>query len=74
MQIQREPIELLSLLKDIKNSAENTAPVKSDYKIFGSFYDSTATSTIDRRYEKYLKKSGVKKIVLHDFRLHMRHT
>ncbi|MED1817371.1 tyrosine-type recombinase/integrase [Bacillus subtilis] len=62
------PKQVMDQLKDIKKSAENIAPVKSDYRVFGSFYDSIATSTIDRRYEKYLKKSGVKKIVLHEFR------
>ncbi|MES9687566.1 tyrosine-type recombinase/integrase, partial [Bacillus sp. JJ353] len=42
--------------------------LKPDYWVFGSFYSSLSTSTIDRRYEKYIKASGVKRIVLHEFR------
>lgn len=55
-------------LKDIKNDAEEIAPVKNDYRVFGTFCDSIATSTIDRRYAKYLKEANVKKIVIHEFR------
>ncbi|ANS39697.1 hypothetical protein A8142_15295 [Bacillus velezensis] len=62
------PQKVMDLLKSIKKSAEKLAPVKPDYKVFGSFYDSIATSTIDRRYEKYLKLSGVKRILIHEFR------
>lgn len=62
------PQKVMDLLKDIKKSAEKTAPVKPDYRVFGSFYDSIATSTIDRRYEKYIKLSGVKRILIHEFR------
>lgn len=32
------------------------------------FYDSIATSTIYRRYAKYLKESNVREIVIYEFR------
>ncbi|AOC55405.1 tyrosine-type recombinase/integrase [Bacillus pumilus] len=62
------PNQVMDLLKGIKNDAEKIAPVKNDYRVFGTFYDSIATSTIDRRYSKYLKESNVRKIVIHEFR------
>ncbi|MBW7635488.1 site-specific integrase [Bacillus licheniformis] len=62
------PGHVMELLKQLKNEAEKKAPLKPDYRVFGSFYSSLSTSTIDRRYEKYIKASGVKRIVLHEFR------
>ncbi|WP_144471522.1 MULTISPECIES: site-specific integrase [Bacillus] len=62
------PKQVMELLKNIKKDAEKLAPVKNDYRVFGKFYDSIATSTIDRRYAKYLKEANVKKIVIHEFR------
>lgn len=58
----------MDLLKGIKKDAEKIAPVKNNYRVFGTFYDSIATSTIDRRYAKYLKESNVRKIIIHEFR------
>ncbi|MHA6486725.1 site-specific integrase [Bacillus cabrialesii] len=63
-----KPKQVMEQLIGIKKSAEKIAPVKPEYRVFGSFYDSIATSTIDRRYEKYLKLSGVKRILIHEFR------
>ncbi|MCT6511948.1 site-specific integrase [Bacillus subtilis] len=68
IRINPMPQKVMELLKGIKKSAEKIAPVKPEYRVFGSFYDSIATSTIDRRYEKYLKLSGVKRILIHEFR------
>lgn len=41
---------------------------KLTYVVFGEFTTSISTTTLDRKYEKYLKSSGVKKIRIHDFR------
>ena len=41
---------------------------KLNYVVFGEIKDSISTTTLDRRFEKYVKNSGVKKIRLHDFR------
>ncbi|MEC2465309.1 tyrosine-type recombinase/integrase, partial [Bacillus cereus] len=51
-----------------KEHATLTAPVKNDYVVFGEFYNSIATSTLDERYKKYVATAGVKKILLHEFR------
>lgn len=62
------PKHVISLLKKLKKSAATTAPVKSNYVVFGEFFDSIPTSTLDRQYDKYIKLSGVNRIRLHDFR------
>ncbi|SDI43844.1 tyrosine-type recombinase/integrase [Natribacillus halophilus] len=62
------PDFVMEALKELKKDAGKTAPVKSDYVVFGEFYTSIATTTLDRHYEKYIKASGVKRIVLHEFR------
>lgn len=41
---------------------------KMTYVVFGEFHESVSTSTLDRKYEKYVELSGVKKIRIHDFR------
>lgn len=35
---------------------------------FGTIKDSVSTTTLDRRFEKYVADAGVKKIRIHDFR------
>lgn len=59
------PSFVMDLLLELKNAAEY---MKSDYVVFGQFYDSISTTTLDRRYAKYIKASGVKRIILHEFR------
>lgn len=62
------PSFVMKRLEEIKKDAARTAPVKNGYVVFGSFYDSISTTTLDRKYAKYVKDAGVKKIVLHEFR------
>lgn len=62
------PNIVMSLLTDVKNNATLKAPVKNDYVVFGEFHDSVATTTLARKYKKYLDIAGVKKILLHEFR------
>ncbi len=62
------PTFVMDLLEDIKNNVALTTPVKNDYVVFGEFFDSISTTTLDRRYAKYVKIAGVKKILLHEFR------
>ncbi|PEK00318.1 tyrosine-type recombinase/integrase [Bacillus toyonensis] len=62
------PTLIINLLKKLKEHATLTAPVKNDYVVFGEFYNSIATSTLDERYKKYMATVGVKKILLHEFR------
>ncbi|MFZ4450932.1 site-specific integrase [Salibacterium aidingense] len=52
-------MRLLSQLRDDE---------KMRYVVFGEFYDHVSTTTLDRKYEQYVKAAGVKKIRLHDFR------
>ncbi|WP_410976439.1 tyrosine-type recombinase/integrase [Bacillus pacificus] len=62
------PTFVMDLLEDIKNNAALTTPVKNDYVVFGEFFDSISTTTLDRRYAKYVESAGVKRILLHEFR------
>lgn len=62
------PKFVMQLLDEQKKEANKIAPLKTDYVVFGQFYDSISTTTLDRRYEKYIKESKVKKILLHEFR------
>lgn len=41
---------------------------KMTYVVFGEFMDHISTTTLDRKYNEYVKASGVKRIRLHDFR------
>lgn len=41
---------------------------KLNYVVFGEIKDSISTTTLDRRFEKYVTAAGVKKIRIHDFR------
>ena len=62
------PNIVINLLENIKKEAALSAPVKNDYVVFGTFYNSVSTTTLDRRYSKYLSTANVKKILLHEFR------
>lgn len=41
---------------------------KMIYVVFGEFKKPLSTTTIDRKFHEYIKKSGVKRIRVHDFR------
>ncbi|UYX52883.1 site-specific integrase [Bacillus thuringiensis] len=62
------PTLVISLLKNLKEHATLTAPVKDDYVIFGKFHTSLATSTLQQNFKKYINIAQVKNIVLHEFR------
>ncbi|MEW4150043.1 site-specific integrase [Bacillus thuringiensis] len=62
------PSLVIDLLKKLKEHATLGVPVKSDYIVFGEFHTSIAAATLHRRYADYLVASGVKKILLHEFR------
>ncbi|MGE6616403.1 tyrosine-type recombinase/integrase [Bacillus mycoides] len=62
------PTHVIHLLKDLKNHATVNTPIKNDYVVFGEFYNSIATTTLDKKYSQYIEKSKVKKILLHEFR------
>ena len=57
------PDHVMRLLSGLKSKQD-----KMTYVVFGEFMDSISTSTLDRRYDQYIKESGVKRIRLHDFR------
>lgn len=58
------PKHVMRLLSRLKADSKP----KMTYVVFGEFMDSISTSTLDRRYDKYIELSGVKRIRLHDFR------
>ncbi|MGX5571763.1 tyrosine-type recombinase/integrase [Bacillus toyonensis] len=62
------PDFIMDLLAHLKNAAALTQPIKNDYVVFGEFYNSLSPATLHRKFEQYVNKSGVKKIVLHEFR------
>ncbi|MGE6379023.1 tyrosine-type recombinase/integrase [Peribacillus muralis] len=62
------PSFVMDLLNKIKKNAEETAPIKISYVVFGEYHDSISTTTLDRRYANYINESGVNKILLHEFR------
>ncbi|MBT2576823.1 site-specific integrase [Bacillus sp. ISL-8] len=62
------PTLVIRLLKNLKEHATLTAPVKDDYVVFGTFYTSLATSTLQQNFKKYINIAQVKNIVLHEFR------
>ncbi|MBP3037946.1 site-specific integrase [Bacillaceae bacterium Marseille-Q3522] len=59
------PKHTMQLLARLKVSADH---YKSNYVVFGEFYDHVSTTTLDRRFAHYVKKAEVKKIRIHDFR------
>lgn len=58
------PKHVMRLLSQLK---AQTDP-KMTYVVFGEYHDHISTTTLDRRYEKWIKATKVKKIRLHDFR------
>lgn len=60
-------MDLLKKLK-LKQAVHYGYEPKMTYRVFGEFHDSISTTTLDRRFEKYVKLAGVKKIRIHDFR------
>lgn len=62
IEMPRHTMRLLSRLK------ASLTHYKPDYVVFGEFYDHIPTTTLDRNFDKYVKKANVKKIRLHDFR------
>ncbi|WP_077325697.1 site-specific integrase [Virgibacillus siamensis] len=61
IQMPRQIMRLLSLLKAERNP-------KSDYVVFGEFYSPIGKTTLDHNFKKYIDKSGVRKIRIHDLR------
>ncbi|ARD47607.1 tyrosine-type recombinase/integrase [Sporosarcina sp. P33] len=57
------PGHVMRLLSGLKSKND-----KMTYVVFGEFHDSLSTSTLDRRYDRYIEESGVKRIRIHDFR------
>ncbi len=60
-------IDLLAKLKLAQSVFYQQEP-KMTYVVFGEFYSRVSTTTLDRRFEKYIKEAEVKKIRIHDFR------
>lgn len=60
-------MDQLNKLK-LKQSVVYQREPKLTYVVFGEFHESISTTTLDRKYEKYVKEAEVKKIRLHDFR------
>lgn len=58
------PKSVMNLLNGIKLERKPNL----NHVVFGDIKDSISTTTLDRRYEKYVKIAGVKKIRIHDFR------
>src|SRR5699024_8686355 len=58
------PQHTMRLLKKLKLQNKN----KPNYVVFGEYKDHISETTIDRHYDQFIKKSGVKRIRLHDFR------
>ncbi|MGE6618129.1 tyrosine-type recombinase/integrase [Bacillus mycoides] len=61
------PKYAINLLKELKNHATVKAPLKNDYVVFGEFYKSIR-STLYKNYNEYISISGVKRILIHEFR------
>ncbi|MGX5633415.1 tyrosine-type recombinase/integrase [Bacillus thuringiensis] len=62
------PSLIINLLKNLKEHATLTAPVKNDYVVFGKFHTSISTATLARQYNHYVSTAKVKRILLHEFR------
>lgn len=60
------PDTVMKMLKKLKMQRDPMP--KKDHVVFGEIFDAISETTLSRRYAKYLKASGVKKIRLHDFR------
>lgn len=64
--IVKLPQHTMNLLRQLK--LKKGVEQKQDYKVFGEYHKHIAEATIDRRYDKYIEKAGVKRIRIHDFR------
>lgn len=62
------PEHVINLLAKLKANKEKEIVQQLSYVVFGDFFDPISTTTLDRKFEKYVKLAGVKKIRLHDFR------
>ena len=58
------PYFVIRLLTQLK--AQNDP--KMNYVVFGEFYNPLGETTLSKRFNKWIKKSGVKKIRIHDLR------
>lgn len=58
------PSHVMRLLKEMKLQRNP----KTGYAVFGEYNSHVPTTTLDRKFHKYVEKAGVKKIRLHDFR------
>lgn len=58
------PKHVMRLLSQLKAQSNP----KMSYVVFGEFHDHISTTTLDRKYERWVKESKVNKIRLHDFR------
>ncbi|WP_427108637.1 tyrosine-type recombinase/integrase [Lysinibacillus xylanilyticus] len=58
------PKSVMNLLNAIKLERNP----KLNYVVFGDIKESISTTTLNRRFEKYVNTAGVKKIRIHDFR------
>lgn len=60
-------MDLMAKLK-LAQAVKYQQEPKMTYVVFGEFHDSISTTTLDRRFEKYVVEAQVKKIRIHDFR------
>lgn len=60
------PKFVMRLLSQLKAQAE--AKPKMTYVVFGEFHKALSESTLDRKFQKWMKDAGVKKIRIHDMR------
>lgn len=58
------PKHVMRLLDALKTKRK----AKQNYAVFGEFTTSVSETGLTKRYDRYVKKSGVKRIRLHDFR------
>lgn len=64
VRVVKMPNHTMNLLRQLKLQVNP----KDDYFVFGEFYRHMHETTIDRWYDKYIEKSGMTRIRLHDFR------
>ncbi|WP_193063397.1 site-specific integrase [Oceanobacillus oncorhynchi] len=58
------PQHTMNLLGELKLQNK----IKADYVVFGEFYDHVPQTTLDTKYEEYIKRAGLKHIRIHDLR------
>ncbi|MCQ6304866.1 tyrosine-type recombinase/integrase [Bacillus cereus] len=62
------PSHAMNLLKKLQDHIASVTPLKNDYVVFGEFYTSIAIATLHGKYNTCIAISGVKRILLHEFR------